>query len=135
VSNGTQSTLPTARQPYVSRTGRTAGMQNAAVVPDQEVSACPAMFVNELRLLLTIEQGFKQRVAFLRRYADDTFRHQAIDIECFAVRDGVLRVPSRRSGALTLLGGLTPRRKICPKVDTMPRKSAPAHGNIDPRAR
>src|SRR5438876_825817 len=65
----------------LARTEIGAGVQRAAVVPDQKIAAPPDMLVDELGLLLVIEHQVEKLLALLARHPLDPHRHQTIDIE------------------------------------------------------
>src|SRR5437899_1661858 len=66
------------------RTEIRAGVQRAAVVPDQKIAGSPDMLIDELGLLLVIEQQVEKLLAVLARHPLDPHRHQAIHIEGLA---------------------------------------------------
>src|SRR4051812_14448405 len=66
-----------------------AGVQRAAIVPDQEIARPPDMLIDELRLLLMVEERGEQAPALLLRYALDLARHQAVDEQRLAAGGGM----------------------------------------------
>jgi hypothetical protein len=66
-----------------------AGVQGAAVIPQNEVAHAPFMRVNELILFDMYEELVEQRAAFFLVHALDSPGHQPIDVQRLAPGVGV----------------------------------------------
>src|SRR5258708_38447102 len=80
-----------AQMPPLRRIEILARMDDAAIVPQEQVADAPAMGVDEIRAFLMVEQAAEDRLALARLHALDARCHQAVDVKQLGTRLGMGR--------------------------------------------